>query len=214
MFKNTASGFGQGAQTSRKRAPRSLREKVLTKSAALKTTKSDVVAVGKVDNEGTKTTPLVVTRDRSSPNQTQSEQPKPCSQNIPNETESDNSFSMPMSVVTKIHEWDCEELPPRPIVSEEDEDESDSFSSYSGRPQRTPQNSRPSMLAMPSKSGKGKGVEMDMVTKLANEMLQKGKEAFEMAANMKNESKVAVIESLQMLYETVTLTCERDWCLY
>ncbi|KAL4720671.1 hypothetical protein ACJJTC_017863 [Scirpophaga incertulas] len=102
---------------------------------------------------------------------------------------------MPMSVVTKIHEWDCEELPPRLIVSEEDEDESDTFSSYSGRPQRTPQNSRPSMLAMPSKSGKGKGVEMDMATKLANEMFQKGKEALEMAANMKKESKVAAIVS-------------------
>ncbi|KAL4719094.1 hypothetical protein ACJJTC_003069 [Scirpophaga incertulas] len=92
---------------------RSVRRFLLRVSRTSKqTTKSNVVAVGKVDDEGTETTPLVVTREGSPPNQTQSEQPKPCSQNIPNETESDDSFSMPMSVVTKIHEWDCEELPP------------------------------------------------------------------------------------------------------
>ncbi|KAL4719509.1 hypothetical protein ACJJTC_018433, partial [Scirpophaga incertulas] len=64
------------------------------------------------------------------------------------------------------------------------------------------QSTRQSMLAMPSKSGRCAGVEMDMATKLANEMWQKGKEALETAGNIKKECRATAIECLQTLYET------------
>ncbi|CAH2080295.1 unnamed protein product, partial [Iphiclides podalirius] len=47
------------------------------------------------------------------------------------------------------------------------------------------------------------GVEMDMATKEANEMLLKGKEALECAGNMKRECKQTALECLQSLYEMV-----------
>ncbi|CAH2091714.1 unnamed protein product [Euphydryas editha] len=50
---------------------------------------------------------------------------------------------------------------------------------------------------------RGTGVEMDLVTGVANEMLQKGKEALELAGKMKRESKITAYESLQGLYEIV-----------
>ncbi|CAG5030453.1 unnamed protein product [Parnassius apollo] len=42
---------------------------------------------------------------------------------------------------------------------------------------------------------------MDMATKEANEMLLRGKEALEMAGNMKRECKLTALDSLQSLYE-------------
>lgn len=50
---------------------------------------------------------------------------------------------------------------------------------------------------------KGTGVEMDHCTVVANEMLQRGKEALEAAVTMKRESRATVYECLQGLYETV-----------
>lgn len=50
---------------------------------------------------------------------------------------------------------------------------------------------------------KGTGVEMDHCTVVANEMLQRGKEALEAAVTMKREPKATVYECLQGLYETV-----------
>lgn len=50
---------------------------------------------------------------------------------------------------------------------------------------------------------RGTGVHMDMVTGVANELLQKGKDALETAVNMKREAKAACHDSLQGLYETV-----------
>ncbi|CAH2105842.1 unnamed protein product [Euphydryas editha] len=44
---------------------------------------------------------------------------------------------------------------------------------------------------------------MDMVTGVANDLLQRGKEALESAEKMKRETKITVYESLQGLYETV-----------
>ncbi|KAF9414898.1 hypothetical protein HW555_007289, partial [Spodoptera exigua] len=50
---------------------------------------------------------------------------------------------------------------------------------------------------------KGTGVEMDLATREANNLLQKGKGALEAAGNMKRECKTATYECLQGLYETV-----------
>ncbi|CAH2090006.1 unnamed protein product [Euphydryas editha] len=44
---------------------------------------------------------------------------------------------------------------------------------------------------------------MDMVIGMANDLLQRGKEALESVGNMMCESKITVYESLQRLYETV-----------
>ena len=50
---------------------------------------------------------------------------------------------------------------------------------------------------------KGTGVEMDMVSGVANTLLRQGIEALETATNMKRECKTTAHESLQGLYETV-----------
>ena len=47
------------------------------------------------------------------------------------------------------------------------------------------------------------GVEMDLATKQANELLQMGKEALERSLNMKREYKQTATDSLQSLYEIV-----------
>ncbi|CAH2088346.1 unnamed protein product [Euphydryas editha] len=47
------------------------------------------------------------------------------------------------------------------------------------------------------------GVQIDMVTGVANDLLQRGKEALESAGTMKREAKITAYESLQGLYETV-----------
>lgn len=47
------------------------------------------------------------------------------------------------------------------------------------------------------------GVEMGMAAKLANEPLQKAKEALETAGNMKRENKQVALECLQTLHETL-----------
>ena len=47
------------------------------------------------------------------------------------------------------------------------------------------------------------GVEMDLATKQANELLQAGKEALELSLNMKKEYKQTATDSLQSLYEIV-----------
>lgn len=59
---------------------------------------------------------------------------------------------------------------------------------------------RKSMLCY---SSRGMGVEMDVATKAANEMLLKAKDALEAAGNMKKECKIIALECLQSLYETV-----------
>ncbi|GBP72816.1 hypothetical protein EVAR_40317_1 [Eumeta japonica] len=50
---------------------------------------------------------------------------------------------------------------------------------------------------------KGRGAEMDLATREANELLLKGKEALESAGNMKRECKSIAAECLQSLYEIV-----------
>ncbi|CAG4913787.1 unnamed protein product [Colias eurytheme] len=50
---------------------------------------------------------------------------------------------------------------------------------------------------------RGTGVEMDVATKVANDMLLRGKESLETAGNMKRENKTVALNSLQGLYETV-----------
>ncbi|KAH9643461.1 hypothetical protein HF086_017242 [Spodoptera exigua] len=50
---------------------------------------------------------------------------------------------------------------------------------------------------------RGTGVEMDLATREANHLLQKGKDALETAGNMKQECKAVTHECLQGLYETV-----------
>ncbi|XP_026321464.1 uncharacterized protein LOC113231118, partial [Hyposmocoma kahamanoa] len=99
-----------------------------------------------------------------------------------------------LSSCKKVEEWSREELPPRPIVSD---DESTASESYFSDQQDT---GRPSYIQTTTKI---RGVEMDMATRLANELFLKAKDALETAGNMKRECKATALECLQSLYETV-----------
>lgn len=99
------------------------------------------------------------------------------------------------SVEERTAAWAQSEIPPRPIDSD---DESFPGSVTSDTPSVT---GRPSYILVSSK--RRTGVEMDLANKLANEMLQNGKEALEQAGNMKKECKTIALDSLQTLYETV-----------
>ncbi|XP_045769808.1 uncharacterized protein LOC123870511 [Maniola jurtina] len=105
--------------------------------------------------------------------------------------------SLPPSLMDISNErvctWDQEEIPPRPIQSDDELSEGSSIS------ERAPSGRR-SMLFTTSRRT---GVEMDAATKLANETLLKAKEAIEAAGNMKKECKAIALDSLQVLYETV-----------
>ncbi|KAF9416572.1 hypothetical protein HW555_006147, partial [Spodoptera exigua] len=94
-----------------------------------------------------------------------------------------------------IIDWEqCGISPPRQIIS----DEESSLASSAGQIDRP---ERKSMLYRTPR--RGTGVEMDLATREANNLLQKGKEALEAAGNMKRECKTATYECLQGLYETV-----------
>ncbi|XP_048484022.1 uncharacterized protein LOC125490052 [Plutella xylostella] len=102
------------------------------------------------------------------------------------------------SVVAKVINWEqCNLSPPREILSDNESE----ASSFDFAVSNVSSKGRPSMLFAPS--GKRKGVEMDVATKLANEMLQKGKEALEQACKIKREHKTTALESLAGLYEIV-----------
>lgn len=94
------------------------------------------------------------------------------------------------SVLQKIEAWEQSEIPPRPIESD-DEFSDTSVASEQGRP------------SIIRTSNRRSGIQMDMATKLANEQLQRAKEALEAAGNMKRECKTTTLECLQTLYETV-----------
>ncbi|CAH2091366.1 unnamed protein product [Euphydryas editha] len=83
-----------------------------------------------------------------------------------------------------------------PQTSDLEDIETSSLSSAASTSSR-----RVSLLYM--SPSRGTGVHMDLVPGVANDLLQKGKEALEMAVNMKREVKTTVYESLQGLYETV-----------
>ncbi|CAH2068259.1 unnamed protein product, partial [Iphiclides podalirius] len=90
-----------------------------------------------------------------------------------------------------VASWRQEDIPPRSIVSDDD-------SSFPGSP--VSEVGRPSLLI---NSGKRLGVEMDIATREANEMLLRGKEALESAGKMKRECKQTTLDCLQSLYEMV-----------
>ncbi|XP_072948187.1 uncharacterized protein [Epargyreus clarus] len=94
------------------------------------------------------------------------------------------------SVLQKIETWELAEIPPRPIESDEEFSDASVLSDQG----------RPSIIRT---SHRRSGVQMDMATKLANEQLQRAKEALEAAGNMKRECKTTTLECLQTLYETV-----------
>ncbi|KAF9415138.1 hypothetical protein HW555_007115, partial [Spodoptera exigua] len=91
--------------------------------------------------------------------------------------------------------WEqCGVSPPHHIVSDDDS----SVASLAGGADRP---ERKSLLYRTPK--RGTGVEMDLATREANHLLQKGKDALETAGNMKRECKAVTHECLQGLYETV-----------
>ncbi|KAH9635901.1 hypothetical protein HF086_002461 [Spodoptera exigua] len=94
-----------------------------------------------------------------------------------------------------IIDWEqCGISPSHQIIS----DEKSSLASSAGQTDRP---ERKSMLYRTPR--RGTGVEMDLATRKANNLLQKGKEALEAAGNMKRECKTTTYECLQGLYETV-----------
>ncbi|KAJ0172482.1 hypothetical protein K1T71_011621 [Dendrolimus kikuchii] len=98
-----------------------------------------------------------------------------------------------VEVLQKVREWSADELRPRKITSEDEDSDASTEGECAGR-------GRPSMI--PFISTRRKGVEMDVATKLANDMLLKAKEALEKSGNLKTEIKLTVIDSLQTLYDT------------
>ncbi|KAF9408566.1 hypothetical protein HW555_011786 [Spodoptera exigua] len=91
--------------------------------------------------------------------------------------------------------WEqCGVSPPHQIVSDDDS----SVASSAGGADRP---ERKSLLYRTPR--RGTGVEMDLATREANHLLQKGKDALETAGNMKRECKAVTHECLQGLYETV-----------
>lgn len=82
--------------------------------------------------------------------------------------------------------------PPRQIFSDEESSVASSGSQV--------ESGRPSLLYRTPR--RGTGVEMDLATREANTLLQKGKDALEAAGNMKRECKTTAHECLQGLYET------------
>lgn len=102
------------------------------------------------------------------------------------------------SVEERVAAWAQADIPPRPIDSDDESAVSFPESVISETKSVT---GRPSFILTSSK--RRAGVEMDMANKLANEMLQNGKEALEQAGNMKKECKTIALDSLQTMYETV-----------
>ncbi|XP_075990359.1 uncharacterized protein LOC142986010 [Anticarsia gemmatalis] len=155
---------------------RSLREKVLAKSA-------QAVSVSSMSHEESETLEAVIER-----------------------VEAQHPLETQMGPQEKVEMWKQgeEDLPPRPIQSEDEEGSmvsaSDSILSDVSKLSGHLRSGRKSLLLT---TCRGTGIEMDAANKAANTMLLKGKEALEQAGNMKKECKLIALDSLQSLYETV-----------
>ncbi|KAJ8715028.1 hypothetical protein PYW08_005009 [Mythimna loreyi] len=102
---------------------------------------------------------------------------------------------IPCRVSETVINWEqCGISPPRQIIS----DDESSVASSAGHLNRL---ERQSILYRTPR--RGTGVEMDLATREANDLLQRGKDALESAGKMKRECKVTAHECLQGLYETV-----------
>ncbi|GBP68203.1 hypothetical protein EVAR_23354_1 [Eumeta japonica] len=97
----------------------------------------------------------------------------------------------------KVKEWEQASCPSSPQEIEEGSIPSPTISALS---ESKIEERRLSMLP---RTKKGRGAEMDLATREANELLLKGKEALESAGNMKRECKSVATECLQSLYEIV-----------
>ncbi|GBP95336.1 hypothetical protein EVAR_85920_1 [Eumeta japonica] len=97
----------------------------------------------------------------------------------------------------KVKEWEQASCPSSPQEIEEGSIPSPTISALS---ESKIEERRLSMLP---RTKKGRGAEMDLATREANELLLKGKEALESAGNMKRECKSVAAECLQSLYEIV-----------
>lgn len=182
--------------TTSQRTTRSLREKVLTKAISRKATeepKSE--APEKAETALVRPTDSDVDRSENSSKGAASDTARltDTSREVtPQKLEKSGS------VEERVAAWAQAEIPPRPIDS--DDESASSFPELVG-PETPSVRGRQSFILTSSK--RRAGVEMDMANKLANEMLQNGKEALEQAGNMKKECKTIALESLQTMYETV-----------
>ncbi|CAG5029092.1 unnamed protein product [Parnassius apollo] len=185
------------------RPPRSLREKVLTKSSLSKATPSEKLsqpsshpATGKRPADSAPTDASTTRKNASSHTPTLGT--KMSQTSVKSDSSIRSSVCDPVdAAIDKVANWKQEEIPPLPVLS----DEELSITSAPESPlSEAPEKGRPSLLF---NSNRRLGVEMDMATKEANEMLLRGKEALEMAGNMKRECKLTALESLQSLYEMV-----------
>ncbi|KAJ8705880.1 hypothetical protein PYW08_012926 [Mythimna loreyi] len=169
------------------KATKSLREKVL-KNTAARSVASDKAA--------RPSEPLKVSKATSEPGTADLDRSERPANIIVPETPSLAPESEDRSRISEISiDWEqCGISPPRQIIS----DEESSVASSAGQVDRP---ERKSMLYRTPR--RGTGVEMDLATREANNLLQKGKEALEAAGNMKRECKATTYECLQGLYETV-----------
>ncbi|CAG4996169.1 unnamed protein product [Parnassius apollo] len=185
------------------RPPRSLREKVLTKSSLSKATPREKLsqpsshpATGKRPADSAPTDASTTRKNASSHTPTLGT--KMSQTSVKSDSSIRSSVCNPVdAAIDKVANWKQEEIPPLPVLS----DEELSITSAPESPlSEAPEKGKPSLLF---NSNRRLGVEMDMATKEANEMLLRGKEALEMAGNMKRECKLTALESLQSLYEMV-----------
>ncbi|KAG7296687.1 hypothetical protein JYU34_020557 [Plutella xylostella] len=186
---------------------RSLREMVLTKETSTRTTKAERMGPPEraVKTSKTKSEASVSASVPEVPERRKRKSPSPPTATevqVDSQSEATSSVreqeSATASVVAKVINWEqCNLSPPREILSDNESE----ASSFDLAVSNVSSKGRPSMLFAPS--GKRKGVEMDVATKLANEMLQKGKEALEQACKIKREHKTTALESLAGLYEIV-----------
>ncbi|KAF9417238.1 hypothetical protein HW555_005640 [Spodoptera exigua] len=116
------------------------------------------------------------------------------------ETSGNKAVTPKLQLVISLRRAKSNDALIRQIIS----DEESSLASSAGQTDRP---ERKSMLYRTPR--RGTGVEMDLDTRKANNLLQKGKEALEAAGNMKRECKTTTYECLQGLYETAELSLMR-----
>ncbi|XP_026747008.1 uncharacterized protein LOC113508251 [Trichoplusia ni] len=184
------------AHASKVKPTRSLREKVLSKSA--KSVASESLAQPSqtcTADPKPKAASVSDAADQRTAVLQQLKSPVTAYSSACSEASDQKRMSENKRVSEIVIEWEqCNVSPPKPIITDEVDSDASSRTDYtSGR--------RASILYRTPR--RGTGVHMDLATREANTLLQQGKEALEAAGNMKRECKVTAQESLQGLYETV-----------
>lgn len=182
--------------TTSQRTTRSLRERVLTKSMTRKTSK--VRAPKPEAQEKCESVEERLIDSDEDPTELSACDTAAAGVSSTREVELLQTPEVEISAEERVAAWAQAETP-RPI----DDSDDDSASTYTGSETSETRSVTGRQSFILTTCRRRAGVEMDMANKLANEMLQNGKDALEQAGNMKKECKAIALESLQTMYETV-----------